>query len=434
MRNRSEALTNLKDLFEVQLAKVGVTVKLYQSDGAPELMGKAVINYLSTKGCSVTYSPAYTPELNSLVERNHRTIFEMSYAMILGCNLPIQFWDHAVRYATMIYNRLPTNTLYGYMSPYEARHKTTPDVSRFKIFGCLAFVHIPKEKREKGFNDRAHKGHFIGFCPITNWYQVYTELGKIESSAHVLFDEVTLVPRVHGSSMLQVAPETRVVADFTYLEGMVYEDDHIRYVTTRVVQQRGYIVAYRGMYYVREDDRGNTRYITGPEEPHPIHVADVVILVRKYQQDNIAVVLDGQRSLHLTKVDERTGQLSQISADNNAQSTEIENSGVQSVVEEVPQGVTVAPRNRPPVAVNTSAPHPEVHNLTSNGMHKDMHQEEHDGPDQPMSARPSRNKPRTIINVGTLGDTSPVANLSFKSYEYVLFTPDSHSTSGTQEE
>jgi hypothetical protein len=188
------------------------------------------------------------------------------------------------------------------------------------------------------------------------------------------------------------------------------------------------------MYYVREDDRGNTRYITGPEEPHPIHVADVVILVRKYQQDNIAVVLDGQRSLHLTKVDERTGQLSQISADNNAQSTETENSGVQSVVEEVPQGVTVAPRNRPPVAVNKSAPHPEVHNLTSNGMHKDMHQEEHDGPDQPMSARPSRNKPRTIINVGTLGDTSHLANLSYESHEYVLFTPDSHSTSGTQEE
>ena len=35
------------------------------------------------------------------------------------------------------------------MTPYEAWFNRKPTVDHFKVFGCVAYSHIPKENREK---------------------------------------------------------------------------------------------------------------------------------------------------------------------------------------------------------------------------------------------------------------------------------------------
>jgi hypothetical protein len=294
MKTKDLAFENLKDLLEVQLAKNGVSVREYHSDGAPELMGKQVINYLASKGCRVSYSPAYTPQHNAVVERNHRTIFEMAYAMLLTCAIDVSFWDHAIQYAATIYNRLPTNTKCGFMSPYQARFGEVPTVERFKIFGCVAYVYIHKEERSKGFVDRSYKGLFLGMDESTGFYKVYIpEIDTIKVSAHVSFDEVTLTLRKEELS-LTILEDCKHVDDFRWLEGVCYVDNNLLYVTTRVGVRGGFIVAWRAML-----GTGAVHQV-GPEQPHPVHVADVVILVKQYQQvSRDMLVLDGSRSLQL---------------------------------------------------------------------------------------------------------------------------------------
>jgi hypothetical protein len=295
MKTKDLVFDNLKDLIEIQLAKYRVSIREYHSDGAPELMGKQVVNYLASKGCRVSYSPAYTPQMNALVERNHRTIFEMAYAMLLACSIDVSFWDHAIHYAAAIYNRLPTKTSRGYMSPYQARFGEVPSVERFKIFGCVAYVFIHKEERQKGFVDKSYRGLFLGMDDATGFYKVYIpSIDAIKVSAHVAFDEVTLSTRQEEMT-LKIVEGSQLVGDYKWLEGMCYLDNHLLYVTTRVGVQSKFIVAWRALVSGGQNPR------VGSEQQSPIHVADVVLLVREYQQvsRDTAIVLDGMRSLQL---------------------------------------------------------------------------------------------------------------------------------------
>ena len=92
----------------------------------------------------------YTPIQNAAVERNHRTTFESAHAMLNEAGLPAIFWVHAAEYATLIYNCLPTNTSSGYMSPFQAKYGLVPDVSHFRKFGCVSYMHIPtRDSRQR---------------------------------------------------------------------------------------------------------------------------------------------------------------------------------------------------------------------------------------------------------------------------------------------
>ena len=46
------------------------------------------------------------------------------------------------------------------------------EVSHLKIFGCLVFVHIPKEKRTK-LDPSGKKGIFVGYCEVSKDFRIY---------------------------------------------------------------------------------------------------------------------------------------------------------------------------------------------------------------------------------------------------------------------
>jgi hypothetical protein len=97
--------------------------------------------------------------------------------MLLESNLPASFWVYAVEYAVVVYNYLPTNTTSGRMQPFNSRFEKVENVRRFKVWGCV--------------------GGVVGFrWPLLDRYRVFVpSLGKVLESAHVHFDEVTLLVR-----------------------------------------------------------------------------------------------------------------------------------------------------------------------------------------------------------------------------------------------
>jgi hypothetical protein len=48
------------------------------------------------------------------------------------------------------------------MTPEEKFTSKKPNVSHFKVFGCIAYVHVPDEKRSK-LDPKADKCIFIGY-------------------------------------------------------------------------------------------------------------------------------------------------------------------------------------------------------------------------------------------------------------------------------
>ena len=80
--------------------------------------------------------------------------------MIHDQDLPMHLWVEATRTTMYVHNRLSHSAL-GFNTPEEMYTEKKPEVSHLKIFGCLVYVHIPKEKRTK-LDPSGKKGIFVG--------------------------------------------------------------------------------------------------------------------------------------------------------------------------------------------------------------------------------------------------------------------------------
>eukprot|EP00253_Pinus_taeda_P012577 PITA_12577 len=66
--------------------------------------------------------------------------------MLSGVELGQEFWAEAVEIACYLVNRSPSSVLED-KTPQEAWTGKKPSLSHLRVFGCDAYVHVPKEKR-----------------------------------------------------------------------------------------------------------------------------------------------------------------------------------------------------------------------------------------------------------------------------------------------
>ena len=280
LKRKKHAIDAVKEYVNLDIARENRRLVQYHADGAGELVSSEITKFLADHGTTVTYSPPYTPELNGAAERTNRTIMESALAMLEGCLLPLMFWTYAVQYAAAVSNCIPTWTAKGWMTPLRAKYGIIPDTRIFKIFGCLAYVHIPKALRSGGLADKAYKGWFVGLkWPLLDRFLVYVpSIDKVLESAHVLFDMLYPIKRKEDD-LLVVDPDARNLDDFYFLKHMVYvdPDDGNLYVTTRVENYRTFVCAFRAPIV-------NGRL--GSEEPNPIHAKDTESMLLNYLQTN----------------------------------------------------------------------------------------------------------------------------------------------------
>jgi hypothetical protein len=77
----------------------------------------------------------------------------------------------------------------GFKTPEEMFSRNNPEVSHLKIFGCLVFVHIPKERRTK-LDPSGNKGIFVGYCEVSKAFRIYIPgYHHIDTNIDVTFDE-----------------------------------------------------------------------------------------------------------------------------------------------------------------------------------------------------------------------------------------------------
>ncbi len=107
-------------------------------------------------------APPHTPELNGVVERMEGVLMAMIRPMLLQSGLKKGLWAEALRTATFLKNRLPSEALPNRITPYERFTGLKPNLSRLRTFGCCAWTVIPKAGRRK-LNERAEKCFFLGY-------------------------------------------------------------------------------------------------------------------------------------------------------------------------------------------------------------------------------------------------------------------------------
>ncbi|GKD76667.1 retrovirus-related pol polyprotein from transposon TNT 1-94, partial [Tanacetum coccineum] len=74
-------------------------------------------------------------------------------------------------------------------TPQEAWNGLKPTVSHLRVFGSIAYVHIPSQRRSK-LDDRSEKHVFVGYDKQSKGYKLYNPVTrKVVVSRDVEFDE-----------------------------------------------------------------------------------------------------------------------------------------------------------------------------------------------------------------------------------------------------
>eukprot|EP00253_Pinus_taeda_P002828 PITA_02828 len=85
---------------------------------------------------------------------------ERARSMLSGAGLGQEFWEEAVDTACYLVNKSPSSTLED-KTPQEVWTGKKPSLSHLRVFGCDAYVHVPKGKQTK-LDSKSEKCIFIG--------------------------------------------------------------------------------------------------------------------------------------------------------------------------------------------------------------------------------------------------------------------------------
>lgn len=100
----------------------------------------------------------------------------MARIMLKEKNLSNEYWAEAVACSVYILNPSPTSSVKDKV-PQEAWSGMKSGVSHFRVFGCVAYAHIPEELRKK-LDDRSEKCIFIGYSEQSKAYRLYNPVTK----------------------------------------------------------------------------------------------------------------------------------------------------------------------------------------------------------------------------------------------------------------
>ncbi|MCO5601492.1 hypothetical protein L7F22_055613 [Adiantum nelumboides] len=112
----------------------------------------------------------------------------MARALMVEKDMPRHFWAEAVNTGVYIKNRTPIAAVHE-VTPEEKYSGMKLDLSHLKVFGCIAYVHIPDELRTK-LDPNAEKCIFVGYSIEQKGYRCYNpSTRELRVSRDIVFDE-----------------------------------------------------------------------------------------------------------------------------------------------------------------------------------------------------------------------------------------------------
>ncbi|KAL4388518.1 hypothetical protein GQ457_09G024580 [Hibiscus cannabinus] len=186
LKHKSEACDSFK-LFKSFVEKQsGCKIKALRTDRGQEYLTCA--DFLDQHGIQQQLTTRYTPQQNGVAERKNRTIMDMVRCMLKAKQMPREFWAEAVSTAVYILNRCPTKSVCD-KTPEEAWSGRKPSIWHLRVFGCIAYAHVPDQLRKK-LDDKGEKCIFIGYSTNSKAYKLYNPVTKkVIISRDVTFDE-----------------------------------------------------------------------------------------------------------------------------------------------------------------------------------------------------------------------------------------------------
>ena len=174
MQKKSDALKFYRGFAEQAWNQTGKRISYLRCGNSKEFLSSAFNEYLCTQGTVLQYIPNYTPELNGSAERNIRSVINMMRSMLQGAGLPKNQWAESI-IAVILRIDLKVQASQLHMNC----GLELSLMSGLRIYGCTAFVHVPRKKR-KALDDRSEECILIGYGSGN----IYRLLTKKKKKAH----------------------------------------------------------------------------------------------------------------------------------------------------------------------------------------------------------------------------------------------------------
>src|SRR5258706_3514239 len=189
MVRKSEMFAKFKDWKAMAELQSGHVLQEFQSDNGGEYIGSNFKAYLGLCGIHHCTSTAYTPQQNGKAERSIRTILEHALSMLCSANLSDGFWQDAVGTAVHLIN-WSTCTSLKRMTPEESWSGSKPDIANLCVFGCPAYVLIPKELCVGKLAHKTRWCIFVGYSSTQKAWRFWNPVKhSVIESRDVVFDE-----------------------------------------------------------------------------------------------------------------------------------------------------------------------------------------------------------------------------------------------------
>ncbi|GJR27088.1 retrovirus-related pol polyprotein from transposon TNT 1-94 [Tanacetum coccineum] len=128
----------------------GLKIKSMRSDRGEEFLSKEFNKFCEDNGIQIFLTAPYSPQQNRVAE--------------------------AVDCVVYLLNRCPSKSLDN-KTPQEAWNRMKPTVSHLRIFGSIAYVHVPSQRRSK-LDDRSKKHVFVGYKKQSKGYKLYNPVTR----------------------------------------------------------------------------------------------------------------------------------------------------------------------------------------------------------------------------------------------------------------
>jgi hypothetical protein len=145
LRKKSEVFDKLKEfkaLVENQTEKI---IKVSRKNNGGEFRRNEFEELYKKCGIVRQKTTPSTPQKNGVAKRMNMTLMEKPRCVLSGARLRKEFWVEAIATACYLANQSPSSALND-KTPHEVWTGKKPSLTYLKVFGCEAYVHVPKEK------------------------------------------------------------------------------------------------------------------------------------------------------------------------------------------------------------------------------------------------------------------------------------------------
>jgi hypothetical protein len=147
-----------------------------------------------------------------------RMLMDKARIMVRGVGIAQELWAEAVDTARYLVNMSPSSMLVD-TNTHEVWSVKNPSVAHLKVFGCDAFMQIPKEKRSKP-DEKAVKCIFIGYKEGIKGYKVWYIASRV-----TMYNRYVVLREVRGKSEPEEVVQTKNNPKTMWVELRNEEDD-----------------------------------------------------------------------------------------------------------------------------------------------------------------------------------------------------------------